>query len=198
MSLLSDLLYRTPVVDRTTLLVSRPWSQWFAALLTRTGGSGEAPTNTDLAALVAGVLSPAALLLRVAALEAVVYGHLGLPTVQAVAAGAGAGATASVTGTDRAGTVTLTTVARQPRRSHSAVLQLTFQTPYAVAPVVLLSPANDAAWALLCGRFVAAGHAASVRLRQADVTTTGFPLRVGVTSFPREGDSYQWTFVVIG
>jgi hypothetical protein len=59
-------------------------------------------------------------------------------------------------------------------------------------------PANDAAWALLFGRFLKAGHAASVRLRHADVTTTGFALRVGVTTLPREAETYVWNYMSIG
>ncbi len=116
----------------------------------------------------------------------------------AIAAGAGDGASASVTGNDTAGSITLTVAALAARRSHSEVVRLTFAVPYAAPPIVLVMPANDAAWALLFGRFVRHGHAASVRLRQEDVTETSFVLRVGVTSLPREGDTYAWNYMVVG
>lgn len=41
---------RVPVVDRRTLLLDRNWQQFFQALLVRTGGVGEAPTNLELQA----------------------------------------------------------------------------------------------------------------------------------------------------
>jgi hypothetical protein len=59
-------------------------------------------------------------------------------------------------------------------------------------------PANDAAWALHFGRFLPHGHAASVRLRQADVTPTAFALRVGVTALPRDAEVYQFNYHCIG
>jgi len=52
MSLLSDVLYRHPVVDRQTLCVTPPWAQWFAAFVVRAGG-----VNADLAAEVTGTLT---------------------------------------------------------------------------------------------------------------------------------------------
>ena len=179
------------MIDRQTLLVTRPWSQWLAALCTRAGGYGEVESLdavlAQLAALGTLPTQLAALTTRVAALEAVVYAHQGTPTVQAVTLGAGSGATASVSGQDRAGTITLTTASFQDRRSHSEVLRLTFAAAYTTAPRVLLMPANDAAWTL---------PPATIRLRQADVTTTGFPLRSGVTRLPRQGEVYQWTYSV--
>lgn len=51
MSMLSEILYRTPVVDRETLLATRPWAQWIAALSLRVGGAGEVMTLADLALL---------------------------------------------------------------------------------------------------------------------------------------------------
>jgi hypothetical protein len=103
-----------------------------------------------------------------------------------------------VAGSDTAGTITLVTAALSDPRSNSDLVQLTFAMPYAQPPIVLVLPANDAAWSLHFGRFLRHGHAASVRLRQADVTTTGFPLRSGVTSLPRKGDVYQFNYLCIG
>lgn len=48
MSLLSQILYRTPVVDRQTLTITRPWAEWLAALVLRAGGAGEVLTISDL------------------------------------------------------------------------------------------------------------------------------------------------------
>jgi hypothetical protein len=199
-SLVSEILYRAPVVDLRTGLLSRPWQQYLAALLERAGGSGEQLTNADLATLTALLTT------RVAALEAagpaarghLLGGPLTPPTVSPVPAGAGAGATASVVGTDSAGTITLTTAARAARRSNSEVLRLTFAAAWTAPPICTITPANDAAWALLFGRFLPHGQAASVRLRQADVTTTSFALRVGVTSLPREAEVYQWNYIAVG
>ncbi len=196
MSLLSPLLYHAALIDRQTQQLSRPWIQWFQALDTRVGGPS-APTILELAAELAA-LGPglAALTLRVAALEARVFGHDGLPTVAAVAAGAGVGAVVSVSGTDRAGVVSLTTAALADHRSNSDVLTVTFHTPWAAAPLVQMQPANDAAYALREGRFSA--HPCSVRVIQSRVTATTFVVSVGVTSLPRAGDTYAWTFSSLG
>ncbi len=174
------------MVEPQTGLLTRPWQQWFAALLLRSGGSGEAPTNAELAALVTALGTPDHLL----------AGPVTPPTVAARAAGAGVGATVTVSGTDSAGTITLTTAARVARRSHSAVVQLTFAAAWPAAPRVLLTPANDAAMALEAGRLQ--GPPCRVRIRQADVTTTGVTLRVGVTRLPREADTYVWNYLAVG
>lgn len=177
-------------------LVTRPWSQWLQALDLRVGGPN-APTILELAAALAALgLRVDALTLRVAALEAAAGLHLGTPTVAAVAAGAGTGAVVSVSGSDRAGVLTLTTAALADHRSNSDVLNVTFASPYAAPPVVIIAPANDAAWSLLYGRF--SEHPCSVRLVQSRVTTTTFVLSVGVTSLPRSGESYAWTFTSTG
>ena len=189
MSLLSPLLYRAALVDRQTDLLSRPWQQWFQALDTRVGGPS-APTILELAADLA------ALALRVAALEARLLGHDGTPTVAAVAAGAGPGAVVSVRGSDTAGVLTLTTAAVADHRSNSDLLTVTFHTAYSTAPLVQVQPANAAAYGLREGRFQR--HPCSVRLVQSRVTTTGFPLSVGVTSVPREGNTYLWSYVAVG
>ena len=59
--------------------------------------------------------------------------HSDTPTVAAQTAGAGSDASASVSGADTAGTLTVTTQSGVERRSHSAVLTLTF---------ALLEPGN--------------------------------------------------------
>lgn len=196
MSLLSPILYRAALIDRQTQLLSRPWQQYFAALDTRVGGPS-APTILELAAELAA-LGPglAALTLRVAALEALAYAHQGLPTVQAVAAGAGTGAVVSVSGSDKAGVLSLTTAALADHRSNSDVLTVTFHTAWTAAPLVQVQPANDAAYGLLYGRFTA--HPCSVRLVQSRVTTTSFVLSVGVTSLPREGNTYAFSYSCLG
>ena len=185
---MSPILYRTRFDDPQTHLVSRPWQQWLEALCTRAGGYGDVESLTEVITAV-GDLSAAltAVTTRVAALEAAAGLHQGTPTVAAVTTGAGSGATATVSGRDAAGTLSLTTASAQARRSHSAVLTLTFHTAYAAAPRLTLTPINDAAWALAPG---------TIRVRQADVTTTGFTLRSGRDRLPRPGDTYQWTYVV--
>ena len=189
-------MYRAPPIDPRTGLISPPWADWLAALLTRAGGSGEQLTNADLAALLTSLTASVAALTP--GRTHLLGGPLTPPTVTPGPAGAGAGATARVAGNDNAGTLTLTVAALAARRSNSEVLRLTFATAWTQPPVVTLMPANDAAWALLFGRFLHHGHAASVRLRQADVTTTDFPLRVGVTSLPREAETYSWNYMALG
>jgi hypothetical protein len=196
MSLLSPLLYRAALIDRQTQLLSRPWQQYFQALDTRVGGPN-APTILELAAAATALgLRVDALTLRVAALEAAAGLHLGTPTVQAVAAGAGPGAVVSVSGSDRAGTLSLTTAALADHRSNSDVLTVTFAAAWAAAPLVLVQPANAAAYGLREGRFQR--HPCSVRLVQSRVLTTSFSLSVGVTALPREGETYVWTFISTG
>jgi len=187
------------VVDRQTLCVTRPWAEYLAALAARAGGAGEQLTNADLAALVTTLTTTVSSLQAQATTRAhLLGGPLTPPSVVPVAAGAGAGATARVVGNDNAGTLTLTTAARAARRSHSEILRLTFAVPYAAPPVVTLMPANDAAWSLYYGRFLRHGHPSSVRLLQAAVSTTGFPLSVGTTALPRAGEVYQFTYHCIG
>jgi predicted amino acid-binding ACT domain protein len=184
------------MAERPSDLLTRPWIQYFQALDTRVGGAS-APTILELEALLAtDTTALAALTLRVAALEARVLTHLGTPTVQAVTAGAGVGAVVSVSGTDRAGTVTLVTAALADHRSNAEVLRLTFATAWTAAPLVQVQPANAAAYALREGRFTK--HPVSVRLIQSAVTTTTFVLSVGVTSLPRAGDTYAWTYTSTG
>lgn len=187
MSLLSPLLYRAALIDRQTQLLSRPWQQYFAALDTRVGGPS-APTILELAAAGTTLTTAlAALTLRVAALEARVLTHLGTPTVAAVATGAGTGAVVSVSGSDLAGILTLTTAFGQARRSHSLLLTLTFAAAWSPAPVVVLSPANSAAYRLAPG---------TVRVLGSDVGTTGFSLRSGTPCLPRDAATFTWNYQV--
>lgn len=199
--------------------MSQPWADWLAALLTRAGGSGDVLTNAELATLLTSLTvttaltegagsppatAPSTALDALGALELpprrthLVGGPPAPPSVAAVTAGAGAGATASVSGSDTAGSITLSVAALAERRSNSEILRLTFAVAFAAAPVVIVSPSNDAAWALHFGRFLRNGHAASVRVRQSDVTTTGFPLRVGVTRLPSDAATYSWNYLAIG
>lgn len=191
MSLLPPILYHAAVIDRQSLLLSRPWQQLFQAWETRVGGAS-APTIPELAAALAALTSGpgslAALTVRVAALEALAALHQGVPTVQAVATGAGLGAVVSVAGRDEAGVLTLTTASGQARRSHAAILTVTFAAAWSPAPVVQVQPANAAAWALEAG---------TVRVLREDVAETGFTLRSGTPRLPRAGAVYTWTFEVL-
>lgn len=216
MSLLSHLLYRAPVVDRQTLMLTPPWAEFFAAFLTRIGGIGEVITLDELAALVAGLsggdafggdpiaVSPPE---TPGTLDAVpvpprqghlLGGPLAPPSIAIVAAGAGSGATASVTGTDAAGTMTLTTRAQDDHKSNAELMRVTFAMPYATAPVVLCAPANPAAMALLYGRFRPQDIAVAIHVRQSDVTTTGFPVRCGSASLATIAETYQWNYLCVG
>ena len=176
---MSPILYRTPIAG--PYFLPRPWQQYLQALDQRVGGAS-APTIPELAALIGG-LTP--LEARVAALEALAALHTGTPTVQAVATGAGLGATVSLSGTDSAGVLSLTTASGQARRSHAAVLTLTFHTAWSPAPVVLLQPANAAAWALAPG---------TVRVLRSDMGSTAFTVRSGTSRLPRDGDLYQFSY----
>lgn len=192
MSLLPPILYRAPISEQVSNLLARPWVQWLQALDTRVGGP-DAPTILELEAFIA------ALDTRIDALEATLANlvlHQGLPTIAAVSDGSGLGAIVTVSGTDTAGTISLTTVSLADRRSNSEIARVTFAAAYAASPRVQLSAANDAADALLHGRFTT--HPCTVHLRQSDVTTTGFAIRVGVTRLPKEGEIYEWNYLTWG
>jgi hypothetical protein len=201
LSLLSDPLYRAPVIDPRTGLLSRPWAEWFAALIRRTGGSGDELTNAELHVVTTQLAAQIAALV---AAPSPALGHLRggpvtpAPSVVPVSAGAGSGATASVVGTDSAGSITLSVAALATRRSNSEICRLTFGTAWTAPPVVLIQPSNDAAYALAFGRFVRPGHAVSVRLVQGAVTSTGWALRVGSQTLPSAAAVYQWSYLSIG
>lgn len=111
------------------------------------------------------------------------------PTVAITAAGAGANATTSVVGRDCAGTITLNTSNADTPLANSTILTLTFNALHAAAPVVLIMPANDAAWALAYS---------IVRCRQADVSVTVFTLRSGSTPLPAMTTAtYIWNYIAI-
>jgi hypothetical protein len=202
MSLVSPLLYRAPPLDPRTGLLTGPFAQWLAALLERTGGSGEQPTNADLAGLLAALAATVAALPPAA--DPAARAHLlggpatPAPSVAPVPAGAGPGATASVAGSDSAGTITLRTAALAAHRSNCEVVRVTFGQAFAVPPIVVLAAANNAAWSLYYGRFLRHGYAASVRLLQDAVSTTGFPLSVGTTSLPSDAAVYTWNYLAVG
>lgn len=111
------------------------------------------------------------------------YGHLvptgSAPTVAAQAA-AGTSATAAVAGKDTAGTVTVTSGSASLAAGNQAVV--TFAQAFAVAPVVVLSPASAAVAAL--APYVAAA------------TTTTFTIAFG--SAPTASTAYPVTYHVIG
>lgn len=111
------------------------------------------------------------------------------PTVASVAAGAGANATASIAGTDLAGLITLNTNVLDTPGANSDILTVTFNVAYAAAPIVVVTPSNDAAWNLAF---------AVVRCRQDDVTTTVFKLRSGAVPLPAlTGATYTFKYIIV-
>jgi hypothetical protein len=115
-------------------------------------------------------------------------GGTGLPLV-AVGIGAGAGVSASITGDDISGTITVSTTALATPNANANIAQVTFNTPYATPPVVILQAANAPAFALPVN---------SWQLLQANVTTNGFALRSGSVALPSlTAATYQWNYIVM-
>ena len=120
--------------------------------------------------------------------------HTGAPpTIVPVAAGAGANATATISGTDTAGTIVLTTHVMDTPSASSDVCETTFSLPYGVPPIVLFMSANDAAWSLM---YTATQ---GLRVRQADVTTTSWKIRSGPAALPAlTSAEYRYNYHVLG
>lgn len=110
-------------------------------------------------------------------------GHIvptGTAPTAAAQASAGTGATATVAGRDTAGAVTLTSGSASVATGNQVIV--TFNKPFAVAPVVHLTPVTAALGAL--HPYVAA------------TSTTTFT--IGLASAPSTGTAYIFNYVVIG
>lgn len=120
--------------------------------------------------------------------------HLrGTTTAPTIAAGTGAGTTptVSVTGTDIAGLVNITT-GTTPTGTNAIVATITFNTAYTTAPYVILIPANRNAQALAIGSIVLVPAAGQTN----GVTTTTFVIESGATALAAS-TAYIWSYQVI-
>jgi hypothetical protein len=117
-------------------------------------------------------------------------GNSGVPAVS-TGPGAGPNATATIVGSDLAGTITLTTSVADTPIVAATIVALTFSIAYTAPPIVLMMPANDAAWNLTYGTAV---------LRQVDVTGTAFTIRSGssATLPATTAAVYVWNYMVMG
>lgn len=112
---------------------------------------------------------------------------LGKTSAPSIAAGAGAGTspTVSVTGSDLAGEITVTT-GTLPTGTNATIVTLTFTAAYGTAPSVVLTPSN-AITAVLSG----------VTQTFVNSTTTTFLLKSGTTALTAS-TTYKWMYHVIG
>lgn len=136
------------------------------------GSNSSAPVWSTLASVLAG---------------GVITTHLvGTGTTPTITAGAGAGSSAfvSLSGTDMAGKITLTS-GLLPSVS-SVVLTVTFNTAYIAAPHVVLSPANSNAAAL-----------SGLAMIYVTATTTTFVFTGGATALTAS-TQYVWEYQVVG
>lgn len=120
--------------------------------------------------------------------------HLrGTTTAPTIAAGVGAGTTptVSVTGTDIAGLVNITT-GTTPTGTNAIVATVTFNTAYTTAPYIILTPANRNAQALAIGSIVLVPAAGQTN----GVTTTTFVIESGATALAAS-TAYIWSYQVI-
>lgn len=119
-----------------------------------------------------------------------VIDNSGTPTVAPYVLGAGASATASITGSDYAGTISLTTSSSDTPAAGHPLLAVTFNgtpLPFQTTPSVVIIPSNSAAWNLAYG---------SVQYLQANTTTTGFELDTPTVALPSADATYTWTYAV--
>ncbi|MEY4381324.1 MAG: hypothetical protein RJA92_704, partial [Bacteroidota bacterium] len=103
-----------------------------------------------------------------------------------IAASLGAGTSPSgltVTGTDMSGIVSLTTGSSPS--VNSVLATITYNTAYATAPIVVITPANAATASLTAGQAV-----------WVDISTTGFTINTN-TSAVGSSTAYKWNYVVI-
>jgi len=109
----------------------------------------------------------------------------GTPSI-AAGPGAGTGPTVSITGTDRAGVISVT-CGTTPSGAASIIATITFSTAFATAPpIVIVTPANPNAAAIgTNGVFVSNG-----------TTTTTFKLNTNTTASLVDGIGYLWYFFV--
>jgi hypothetical protein len=103
-----------------------------------------------------------------------------------IAASIGAGTSPSgltVTGTDMSGIVSLTTGSTPS--VNSVLATITYNTAYATAPIVVITPANAATASLTAGQAV-----------WIDISTTGFTINTNTTAVV-SSTGYKWNYVVI-
>lgn len=119
--------------------------------------------------------------------------HLaGAGSTPAIAAGAGAGSSPTITisGTDLCGEIILTTGAA-PTGSNAIVCTVTFATPFAAAPRVLLSPSN--------GNAASSAQALGVSAPSSQFTTASFKIVTGNGATGLDAATqYKWVYAVIG
>jgi len=112
------------------------------------------------------------------------------PRISFSVTGAGTGASAQVIGTDTSGEITLTTAVADTPVANADILTVNFGATYAIAPKVMISPSNDAAWGLTF---------AAARYRQSDTDTSKFKIRSGSQPLPATTSAiYKWLYHVIG
>lgn len=111
----------------------------------------------------------------------------GTGTAPTIAAGVGAGSspTVSITGSDTAGAVSVTT-GTLPTGTNAVVATITFNTAYGTAPYIVLQPAN-AITATLSG----------VSMVFVTSTTTTFVITSGTTALTA-ATTYKWNYVSVG
>lgn len=115
-----------------------------------------------------------------------VVGTSSTPGIAANLTGIGANGTVAISGTDLAGTIQITTDAADTPGASSDLCTITFNVPYSGAPVVMIEPANDAAWNLVHG---------IVRIRNSDTTASVFKIRSGPTPLPAlTGETYLFNY----
>jgi hypothetical protein len=103
-----------------------------------------------------------------------------------IAASIGAGTSPSgltVIGTDMSGIVSLTTGSTPS--VNSVLATITYNTAYATAPIVVITPANAATASLTAGQAV-----------WIDISTTGFTINTNTTAVV-SSTGYKWNYVVI-
>lgn len=110
----------------------------------------------------------------------------GTPTI-AGGPGAGTAPTVAITGTDAAGEITVTT--DSDTVSSAVFCTVTFDVPFATAPYVVFSPANDNA-ALL------SGDGAQSRALYLNSTTTNFTLNTNSVKEPLGLSEYKFHYHV--
>jgi hypothetical protein len=104
----------------------------------------------------------------------------------AVRSGAGSSASATIAGTDTNGIVSVTT-GSSPTGA-SSIVNITFSTPFASAPkLVLVQAANSAA----------ADVGAAIYCKAVNITVSAFTIDIGSVGLSAS-TVYQWSYLVIG
>jgi hypothetical protein len=116
----------------------------------------------------------------------------GTPTI-AAGTGAGTGPTISITGTDRAGVISLT-AGTSPAGTLATIFTVTFSTAFATAPpVVICLPANQSVSAPLINAAVTLTLGTFV---PNSITTTQWSLSSNVQTTLVSGTQYLWYYFV--